>query len=451
MPRSTTALTAMAGLVLPLVVTLSLNAPASAAESTCDGRAATMVVAPDPRGGTYPTVPVVGTPGDDVIVGTSGSDTIDGADGNDIICGFDGDDRLTGGMGDDRMFGGLDRHYEEDEGYVGDLLIPGPGNDYVDLGADMHSLNLCDCDSPDTVDRVSYADAEGGVNVNLVTGVGTGEGTDTIVGGGAFGVIGSAFDDVLRGSSGPNLIVAGAGSDSARGGDGNDWISDSAASLSPLDSASSGIEVDGFNGDAGKDIITFAGPDLVTAGEGNDYVTGDGYGFTAASVRGNGGKDHVVVTGQVDVRGGTGNDNISSQLVPHGYVFNAGRGRDRMFLSIGATVPAGPVTVSLFRRRITVPGDQSVRIAGVESLTVASSDGRKNSRLTFVGTNESESFSVTRDISLRAFGRGGDDVIRGANGNDLLNGGTGRDTLNGGSGNDRCRNGEKITACETLR
>ena len=160
-----------------------------------------------------------------MIFGTSGADTIDGAGGNDIICGFASEDHITGGTGDDRLFGGLDRHYEGDDSpYVGDLLVPGPGDDHVDLGVDLDSLKLCDCYTYMTPDRVSYADSTTGVKVNLTTGLATGEGRDTIVGDGHFGVIGSAFDDHLVGTDGPNDIEAGAGADTVDAGAGDDWV-----------------------------------------------------------------------------------------------------------------------------------------------------------------------------------------------------------------------------------
>ena len=167
---------------------------------------------------------VVGTPGDDVIVGTAGPDFIDGAGGNDVICGFASSDRLVGGLGDDRLFGGLDADYSCDDGYFGDLLVPGPGDDHVDIGVDPDSLSLCEFDGVETLDRISYADATAGVDANLATGVATGEGRDTLVVGGAFGVLGSPFDDRIIGTEEMNVIEAGAGSDMIRAGGGNDVL-----------------------------------------------------------------------------------------------------------------------------------------------------------------------------------------------------------------------------------
>ena len=127
--RRTTTLTALAALA---VAPLGLAAAPALAAETCDGKVATIVVLLEP--GTFSSAPVVGTPGDDVIVGTEQNDTIDGAGGNDTICGLAGADTLVGGDGDDRLFGGADAEYFSDDGYFGDLLVPGAGDDHVDLG-----------------------------------------------------------------------------------------------------------------------------------------------------------------------------------------------------------------------------------------------------------------------------------------------------------------------------
>ncbi len=460
MRKTTTALTGLTGLLLPVaaVGALSVMAPAQAAGETCDGRAATIVVTANP--GSYRTDPVVGTPGDDVIVGTEFFDTIDGAGGNDIICGFGGEDHLIGGAGDDRLFGGLDRNYEYDDSpYVGDLLVPGPGNDHVDLGVDLDSLRLCDCYTYMTPDRVSYADSATGVKVNLATGLAAGEGHDTIVGDGHFGVIGSAFDDHLIGTDGPNDIEAGAGADRVDAGGGDNWVYVDAP---PTRRELNGTALDGTppvdSGDIldagdGLDHISFAGGDVINAGAGNDVVHGESN--ARGSVHGGNGRDEIYVTGtgSMAVRGGAGKDRINATYTRQGrYVLDGGSGRDNMYVRIAPGVPAGRITIDLPRRRISVAGHKpSVRLSGVESLAVLG-QGRKTSGLTFIGSNRVDTFAAWRvAFSVRAYGRGGNDNLSGGYGKDLLDGGSGRDTLDGSRGRDRCVNGEKTTGCEVRR
>ena len=53
--------------------------------------------------------------------------------------------------------------------------------------------------------------------------------------------------------------------------------------------------------------------------------------------------------------------------------------------------------------------------------------------------------------SVRAFGRGGDDVFSGTGGRDFFDGGRGRDRAAGSSGRDSCVSIERATDCEVRR
>ena len=306
--RTTTLLAPALGAAL--VMSALTGAPAHAA-ATCDGRTATIEVpATD-----YDTAPVVGTPGDDVIVGTAGRDTIDGAGGNDVICGLGGPDTLAGGEGDDRLFGGLDMEYSIDDGYSGDLVSPGPGNDHVDLGADPAALHIHPVDFA-YLDRVVYTDAAGPVVVDLSAGTATGEGTDTIVVAGPAGVVGSAFDDRITGSPYDDLIQAGDGDDVVDGRAGDDRIVvdgglDVTTSLPALDGGD-----DVADGGDGRDGLVSSG--------GTDQLVRRRRGATSsrhrrsrwASLRGGPDKDRVYAEGAVDVSAGAGKDEIDYQLQP---------------------------------------------------------------------------------------------------------------------------------------
>ena len=106
-----------------------------------------------------------GGPGDDVVTGTPAAD---------VLCGMRGDDTLRGGGGDDQLVGG-------------------PGRD-----------------------AASFAESPAGITANLADAAARGDGTDRMVG--VEDAEGSAFDDVLVGSEGPNLLVGGDGNDSLDGG-----------------------------------------------------------------------------------------------------------------------------------------------------------------------------------------------------------------------------------------
>lgn len=157
-----------------LVAAALAPGPASghAAGATCDGRAATIV-------GTDRDDELTGTPGDDVIAGLDGQDTVDGGDGNDVVCGDAGADVVIGGAGSDRLFGGdngLVPRFEAAPEPRGDTLVPGPGDDLVDLGT--NTVVAGDYNLADTLD---LTDAAAGVTLDLVAGTAVGEGTDVVV------------------------------------------------------------------------------------------------------------------------------------------------------------------------------------------------------------------------------------------------------------------------------
>jgi len=116
-----------------------------------------------------------------VVNGNGGDDTIGGGAGNDTLHGDAGDDTVSGGAGDDALFG--------------------------DAG---------------TADRVDYSASTTGVNVNLTSGVATGQGLDTLSG--FERVTGSAQNDVLTGNAGDNRLRPGMGDDTVAGGAGADRV-----------------------------------------------------------------------------------------------------------------------------------------------------------------------------------------------------------------------------------
>lgn len=428
----TTRLAAALGLAATLTI-VPLAGPASAAGGTCDGRTATIVAQPSTG---WPKPWVVGTPGDDVIVGTEGADRIDGGDGNDTICGLDGRDHLVGGTGDDRLFGGLD-DYSPDDDLYGDVVEPGPGDDFVDLGADLGPADLTSVDSA-FADVVSYAGAPGPVTVDLTTLTATGEGTDTFAAtpaGRYTGILGSPFDDVLVGGPAVDQVLGGAGDDVIDGGDGDDLLSGD-ATTSYLERGTPASE---------------PGEDRVAGGAGDDLVTGD----DGDVLTGHGGDDLFRIAHGAVARGGGGDDEFHLSIgrgrrVDDVSGVQGGNGRDRVRLEsyVGGRRPSYFLTVDVPKRRITLAGDRFAKISGTEEFVVAGNDGR--GRMVFRGGARSELFDArwAGGVPVRAFGRGGRDVLVGSDRSDLLDGGAGRDRIDGQRGTDRCLRGERFRSCE---
>ena len=180
-------------------------------------------------------------PADDdcTIVGTDGPDVLIGTDGNDVMCGLGGNDRLLGSAGNDRLLGG--------EG--NDTLQGGAGDDTIDGGAGT--------------DRASYADAAGGIVVNLGQlpnpvwdGPAAGDaniGWDEVTGVEAVSatpyadqLLGAGGDDRLDGLGGRDALYGYAGNDTLSGGRGNDRLY-------------GGSGTDALNGRAGTDTCNGGG------------------------------------------------------------------------------------------------------------------------------------------------------------------------------------------------
>jgi Ca2+-binding RTX toxin-like protein len=456
MRRATSiALTALVGLTASILGVGLAASPARAAE-TCDGKAATIVVVLP--AGTFSSPPTTGTAGDDVIVGTDGNDTIDGAGGDDTICGLAGADTLVGGDGDDRLFGGADAEYFADDGYYGDLLVPGAGNDHVDLGTGEDDIWFWE--SPLQVDQVSYADAPTGVRVDLAAGTATGHGTDTIVTGTPgrpIGVIGSAHDDTLIGSEGRDVVDAGAGDDTVDTGAGADVVSpdDPGRTTSGW---SHGVPRPDPVPQSGDDVVsTGTGSDGVWVQRGVDVVRGGSEVDRLSSespepgsrLHGGEGKDRLFADAAGTLlMGESGNDVLTGTLAegPGSSAWIGGPGRDRLASYTPRRLDADVLRVDVPRQRITADRVRVGRLAGIERLSVFV----RVARVEFRGGPADEWFgSAARTV--RAWGGAGSDRLDGSRGTDVLDGGPGRDRLDGNSGRDRCLRGERLLSCERRR
>lgn len=449
----TTSLSAALGLATALAVTPTLAAPASADAPTCDGKTATIVVQPTT---TWPKPWVVGTPGDDVIVGTDGRDRIDGGAGSDTICSLGSDDHVVGGAGDDRLFGGLDEYYPDDD-YWGDVIEPGPGDDFVDLG---FQGGWKDIDFVDSVyaDQVSYANAAGPVTVDLTTLTATGEGTDTFAptpAGKFTGIVGSPYDDVLTGGPADDQIHGGGGDDTITGGPGDDLVHGDlswAPDKRNYDTFVPGDDV--VEGGAGDDIVEGGhGADILTGEDGEDYLVSAG---DAAGTRldGGPGDDLFATSQQTRARGGGGDDTFElgigrGQKADGSRVVNGGNGRDRIQLTsyVGGK-NRYDLTIHVPKRRITVGGGLFAKMTGTEEFIVEGNDGP--GLVEFRGGARPELFRLRwiQKATVHAYGGGGDDVLIGGYRGDVLDGGPGRDVLDGSRGRDLCVKGEQLRSCE---
>ncbi|KQP65242.1 hypothetical protein ASF41_22050 [Methylobacterium sp. Leaf111] len=189
-----------------------------------------------------------------VTLGTSANDTLTAVQGDrsyyfnagmgdDIVTGGTANDFLVGGAGNDTLSGGLGS----------DIFIGGGGSDALIGGAGR--------------DTASYATSLSSVSADLLTpsvnqGDAAGDTYDSIE-----NLLGSAFNDQLRGDDRNNVLDGGAGNDRLYGRLGEDKLNGGAGD----DFLAGGNGVDFLNGGEGNDeLFGGRGADTLTGGTGND-------------------------------------------------------------------------------------------------------------------------------------------------------------------------------------
>ncbi len=247
------------------------------------------------------------------------------------------------------------------------------------------------------INTLSYANSTAGVNVNLATGSASGGHAEGDTFANIQNLTGSAHNDVLTGDANNNVFLGGAGADHFFGGDGTDTVSyqDSATGLS--------MDVDNV---------------IVGAGRGTGIAQGDVIATDVERIQGSNGDDILFSTrSSVVLDGGNGTDTIDFGQTTTGVTVNLGD--TSKFVSIERVVG------SAHNDTLTASNNGSTLLAGNGNDTVSGGSGSD-----FINM-------VTNNTSLV-----GDSVNAGA-GNDTvwinaahldgtvknLDGGTGYDTL----------------------
>ncbi|WOF72519.1 putative Ig domain-containing protein [Parvibaculaceae bacterium PLY_AMNH_Bact1] len=439
----------------------------------------------DAQGDTYDSIErvfgsdhddhITGDDGDNLLVGFSGDDTLNGGAGSDFIEGGRGADILDGGSGvgpdpetelDIASYGTsyVGVHVELQEGNVlgqgyggdaeGDTLTGFEGvsgsqfpdflvgnsedNTLIGLGGTDFLEGRGGADhliGGDGVDFAVYLSAVGGVEINLATGVHTGDAAgDTFSS--IEGIIGSAEKDTIIGSDGNDVIEGGAGGDVLDGGAGMDTIS--------YANSDYGVEVDLVEGSARYGHAT--GDKLSNF----EHIVGSNFadtlivGHNNSVVIAGGGDDTIIpYNGNVAIDGGEGFDTASFEELDRGGHFQplfnqagffTGHQREVTKVFQGADIyqawdlvaQGGVISDSIFaddteRYQIKLHSIEALRATEFDDI-ISFSDFGQN---VYAGRGN--------DIML---GRNGDDVFHGEDGHDSISGSGGSDQLFGGDGND---------------
>lgn len=268
---------------------------------------------------------IVATSGNDTIYLSAWHDEFYALGGNDTIYALERDDIVDGGAGDDTLYGE----------HGNDTLIGGAGNDILDGGIGNDTISYASAAASTLVklgSNFTFDDGDGGTDtlssieniigsaynddlrgnneVNIIEG---GDGDDNIYG--YFGddiLYGGAGDDFLTGAEDNDTLYGDAGADELYGGLGNDTIHGGDGDDAKLDG---GDGHDIINGDAGNDTLYGrAGDDTLNGGEGNDVI----YAEDGNDILNGGDGDDFMM-------GYDGNDTL-----------NGGLGYDRLYGNAGA-------------------------------------------------------------------------------------------------------------------
>jgi Ca2+-binding RTX toxin-like protein len=338
-------------------------------------------------------------------------ESLTGSNFNDTLTGSDATNSIIAGTGDDTVFGlgGNDSLFGQDGN---DVLVGGAGADALSGGNGS--------------DRASYDTATAGVVANLTSaGANTGDALgDTYAS--IENVTGSAFADILTGTTGTNSIIAGLGDDKVFGLAGNDNLFGQDGN----DVLVGGSGADAFSGGVGSDTASY---EDATAGIIASLVspaanTGDAKGDTYNSIEnltGSAFADTLTGNNGANIlNGGNGSDVLTGGAGAD--TLDGGAGGDRVSYETAAAA-----VIASLANALGNTGDAAGDIyISVESLTGS------NFNDTLTGSDATNSIIAgTGDDTV--FGLGGNDSLFGQDGNDLLVGGSGADALSGGNGSDR--------------
>ncbi|MDB5440487.1 MAG: protein of unknown function toxins and related Ca2+-binding protein, partial [Caulobacteraceae bacterium] len=394
------------------------------------------------------------------VSGGSGDDWLTAAAGGSVLAGWDGNDRLVAGAGNDSLVGsnGIDTAdysaatagvsvFSTSDGQM--AATGGSGSDTLILVENIIGSNYDDVIRGD--DASIYP--RGGVDANQFFG---GAGDDRLYGG--------VDNDLLYGGSGNDILQGGAGADVLDGGGGIDTASyadvlanisvslapgaingDTLLSIENLlgsdlnDLLTGDSAANSLWGGVGDDVLDGgAGADLLDGGAGND--TAD-YSLAAAGV----GVD-LRISGSQNT-GGSGADTLISIEAIRGSAFN-----DSLIGNAGANSLLGQAGDDILQG-----GDGDDSLFGGAGIDTASYEFASAGVMVGLGTSLAQNTLgagtdtlnsienlIGSNFDDRLTGSAGDNVLYGLGGKDDVEGGDGADTLYGGDGDDSVDGGGGI-------
>ncbi len=362
---------------------------------------------------------------DSTVTGGLSNDTMYGSIGNDTLDGSNGNDTLSGGAGTNTMIGGsgIDTaDYSFVTKYSDDFLFANDGHIDPATGA-------------------AYANDAKGVIVDLQAGTASGktvyDATSDILNGeesrtisdhlsGIEYVVGSKFDDTLRGDNNANKLSGGEGNDTLEGRDGKDWL-EGGAGNDWLIGSTDDYMIDGGDNTDTADFSNNSNGLVITLNDSANGSLGNIGGSSATTIIKN--VENVAGTQYKDSISGDTADNLliggydhsATAVTANDDTITGGSGADTI---VGDMMIDTVIATPLYAGNDVLGGGNDNDTIYGDSAPILS-----NTEVEVAADQSVEYIRNTDDDSTLATIYGGNDTLKGGNGDDYLNGGSGWDTV----------------------
>ncbi len=357
---------------------------------------------------------------DATVVGGLFVDTIFGSNGNDTINANSGNDTLSGGAGNNILDGGAGTadtvSYDFVRKYSNDFLFA----------------------------NSSFANDSNGVVVDLQSGSGTGttvyDATVDVTTGESIlnfndtlsnieYIIGSKFDDTLRGDGANNKIQGGEGNDTLEGRGGFDWL-DGGAGNDWLIGSTDDYMIDGGDNTDTADFSATSNGIVVTLNNSNNGTLGNIGGAVASTIIKN--IENIAGTQYKDIITGDSSNNLLVGGYDHNAAITSRTGDDTLAGGAGADVIIGDMQIASMVTGVMFGGDDLLNGGSQDDIIYGDSAPILSTSALVVAADQSSETvvnTVNNVGTILSTVIGGNDTLIGGAGNDYLDGGSGWDTV----------------------
>lgn len=359
---------------------------------------------------------VTGGLSNDTMYGSIGNDTLEGSNGNDTLSGGAGVNTLIGGSGIDTADYSFVTKYSDDflfanDGHIDPVTGAAYGNDSKGVIVDLQA-----------------GTASGKTVYDATSDVLTGEESRTISDhlSDIEYVVGSKYDDTIRGDANANKLSGGEGNDTLEGRDGRDWL-EGGAGNDWLIGSTDDYMIDGGDNTDTADFSNNSNGLIITLNDSANGSLGNIGGSSATTIIKN--VENVAGTQYKDSISGDTADNLliggydhsATAVTANDDTITGGSGADTI---VGDMMIDTVLATPLYAGNDVLGGGNDNDTIYGDAAPILS-----NTEVEVAADQSVEYIRNTDDDSTLATIYGGNDTLKGGGGDDYLNGGSGWDTV----------------------